>query len=116
MIEVLVALAIFASTVVLALSSLQFQLHRQHKIAQQHLAAHVSNNIITDLQLGTRPWPNDSTRHSIQFAERQWDLMLTPEATPVDHWKRLRIEVNAEGKTLATQHAYRQFTSTGDQQ
>lgn len=112
-IEVLVALAIFASTVVLALSSLQFQLHRQHKIAQQQLASHLSNNTAIDLQLETQTWPNTDTRYSVEFADRSWDVKLSPETIQADQWKRLRIEVSFKGNILAEQSVYRQGSESG---
>lgn len=111
MIEVLVALAIFAGTVVLALSSLQFQLHRQHKITQQHLAAQLSNNTVADLQLGARSWPNNETNYPITFSDIEWEVKLIPVASPANNWQRLRIEVIHEDRLLAEQSVYRQSTS-----
>ncbi len=113
MIEVLVALAIFASTVVLALSSLQFRLHRQHKIAQQQLATHISNNVAIDIQLETQAWPNTDTRYSVEFADQSWNVNLTPEALQAERWKRLKIEISYDGKILTEQSVYRQSPESG---
>ncbi|WP_299975408.1 type II secretion system minor pseudopilin GspI [uncultured Pseudoteredinibacter sp.] len=106
MIEVLVALAIFASTVVLALSSLQLQLNRQHKIEIRHLAGHLSNNFATQLQLSNNSWPNSSQTFQQNYAGKTWTVKLSPQGSPLSHWKSLNVEVLLEGVLLATQTIY----------
>lgn len=133
MIEVLVALAIFATTVVLALASLQFQLQRQHKISQQHTAAHLANSIAIDLQLGVEAWPasptstttsqlipstlsTSTTNQEKTYASLNWRVVYTPlpssETINGQALNRLRIDIKSDDDTIISQEAYRLSTST----
>lgn len=111
MIEVLVALAIFASTVVLALSSLQFQLERQYKIEHKHLAGHLSNNLAAELQLQYSHWPIGPEQSKHQFAGKTWTVNYSPKAGQLQNWKSLTLDIYLDNSLLATQTVHQKISA-----
>jgi len=111
MIEVLVALAIFASTVVLALGSLQFQLERQHKIEYKHLAGHLSNNLAAELQLQYSHWPIGPEQSKHQYAGKTWNVKYSPKTGQLLNWKSLTLEIYLDNTLLATQTVHQKISA-----
>ncbi|WP_299768740.1 prepilin-type N-terminal cleavage/methylation domain-containing protein [uncultured Pseudoteredinibacter sp.] len=111
MIEVLVALAIFASTVVLALGSLQFQLERQYKIEHKHLAGHLSNNLASELQLQYRRWPIGPEQAKYQYAGKTWTVNYSPKTGQLLNWNSLTLEIYLDNTLLATQTVHQKFSA-----
>lgn len=111
MIEVLVALAIFASTAVLALGSLQFQLERQYKIEYKHLARHLSNNLAAELQLQYRHWPIGPEQSKHQFAGKTWTVSYSPKTGQLPNWKSLTVEIYLDNTLLATQTVHQKISA-----
>jgi general secretion pathway protein I len=74
LLEVLVALAIFASVAAVLLTASARSLQNAARLEEKALAGWVADNYLTELQLAETPPPTGNDSLEREFAGRQWQL------------------------------------------
>lgn len=74
LLEVLVALAIFALVAASILTATSRTLINQQRLTEMTLGSWIADNRLSDLQLSPTPPRTGQSEHSLQFADRRWQL------------------------------------------
>lgn len=98
LLEVLVALAIFATVVGAVLAASSRSLRNAEQLELKTLAGWIADNRIAELQLATPPSGVGREAGDLEFAGRRWETLSEVEATSdkgmrrVTVWVALRLE------------------------
>lgn len=97
LLEVLVALAIFATVAAALLSASARSLQNEARLEEKTLASWVADNYLTDLQLAQSPPATGNTSRDLEYAGRQWQLYSETLATSEPGMRRVDVWVALAG-------------------
>ena len=96
LLEVLIALAIFAITITALLSALTGLTGQQTQLVQKTFAHYVAQNRLAETRLADN-WPAEGvTRGSAEMANQEWFWVQTVRPTSSEHLRRVEIEVRLD--------------------
>ncbi len=96
LLEVLIALAIFAITMTALLSALTGLTGQQTQLVQKTFAHYVAQNRLAEARLAEQ-WPSEGvTRGSAEMANQEWFWVQTVKPTSNDTLRRVEIEVRLD--------------------
>ena len=106
LLEVLVAMAIFASVASVVLTTSARSLNNAARLDAKTLASWVADNHLAELQVRMQPLTRGSQSHALEYAGRRWQL--TREVQPTVEPKLFRVTVwvaenDSQGASLAVQ-------------
>lgn len=103
LLEVLVALAIFATVAAVVLASAVRSLHNAARLEEKTLAGWIADNHLAEMQL-RRPTPQPGREtQTLDFAGRRWELLSEIESSGDPSLYRVQVWVasqNEHGKSL----------------
>ena len=92
LLEIMIALAVFATLSAALMSANQFVLNQSSHLENRLFAAWLADNHLNDLQLQTRPISSAERIKIVSFAGRDW--RLTQRVSPLPNSTLLSIEVS----------------------
>ncbi|CAD5109761.1 Type II secretion system protein I [Pseudomonas carbonaria] len=98
LLEVLVALAIFAVVAASVLAASARSLQGAARLEDKTLAMWVADNRLTELQLAENPPANGRADGATDFAGRRWQWRSLIEATSEPEMRRVTLWVAADGR------------------
>jgi general secretion pathway protein I len=103
LLEVLVALTIFASVAAAVLTASARSLQNAARLEERTLASWVADNYITELQLASTPPNEGHDSRDLEFAGRQWQLYSETAGTSDPGLRRVAVWVAGKpGKSSNT--------------
>ncbi len=108
LLELLIALAIFAVTALGALTLVNRTLAQQQRLEEKSLALWLAENQIAEIRLDSR-WPGQGMRNeTVDFARRQWQVVTTINQTSSELLREIQVEVKPlrRGNALVTLTGY----------
>ncbi|WXL24664.1 type II secretion system minor pseudopilin GspI [Ectopseudomonas mendocina] len=96
LLEVMVALTIFATLSMALFSALQHITRSSAALSERTLAIWVSDNRMNELRTGIQPARLGSTQEHIEFGGRQWWLFSTIKASRIPNLLLVQLKVSAE--------------------
>lgn len=98
LLEVLVALAVFAVAAIALMRVSESQLRLSQTLEEKTFAHWVALNMITEMQ-GSQDWPNIGEQTGkVSMAGREWKMVVKTQATPVSRVRRIEITVGLAPK------------------
>lgn len=112
LLEVMVALTIFATLSMALLSALQHITLNSAGLAERTLALWIADNRMNELRAGMRPAELRATEERIEFGGRSWWLFSTIQAASTPNLLQVQLKVSAE-ESLQDAHYYSRARLTG---
>jgi general secretion pathway protein I len=98
LLEVLVALAVFAVAAMALMRVSESQLRLSKTLEEKTFAHWVALNMLTEMQIG-QDWPNIGEQTGkVSMASRDWKVKVKTQATPVSRVRRIEILVGIAPK------------------
>ncbi len=108
LLEMLIALAIFAVTALGAMKLVNQTVEQQQRMEEKTLALWLAENQIAEIRIDSR-WPNQGMRNeTVDFGQRQWQVVTTVSQTSSKVLREIRVEVKGlhHDRTLVTLTGY----------
>lgn len=110
LLELMIALVIFAVAAVTALKHSSQSTQQQQVLEQKTLALWLAENALAELRL-TNPWPNTgSSTKAVTSANREWQITTEVSDTSLATFRKVRVTVtlpsNKDPQDLATLTGY----------
>lgn len=103
LLEVMVAVAIFATLSLALFSAMQHVTANTASLSERTQAMWLADNRINELRAGMRALEPRSSQEQVQFGERQWWLFCTVQATPNPALWQVQVRVSAQPSLAAAQ-------------
>ncbi|WCX96463.1 type II secretion system minor pseudopilin GspI [Pseudomonas aeruginosa] len=97
LLEVMVALAIFAILSVALYSAAQHIAGNSAGLTERSLAQWLADNRLSELRAGMRPLDDGRRQERVAFTGRDWLLDSTVEAAPDPRLRKVSVEVSVAG-------------------
>ncbi|EJB8380957.1 type II secretion system minor pseudopilin GspI [Pseudomonas aeruginosa] len=97
LLEVMVALAIFAILSVALYSAAQHIAGNSAGLTERSLAQWLADNRLNELRAGMRPLDNGRSQETLAFGGRDWLLACNVEAAPDPRLRKVSVEVSLSG-------------------
>lgn len=104
LIEVMVALVIFAVLSVTLLVRLGDGLRSESQLEEKTLASQVAENVLTDLRIrGHKDWSVvNSDSAVVEMADRKWNVKTTVKDAEGDNLRQVDVQVRSAGEKNST--------------
>lgn len=97
LLEVMIALAVFATLSAAVTSASQFVLGQSARVEARLLAAWLADNHLTELKLQQAPLAVGSQRFETRYAQRDWSLTRKVETGTDSDFLRVELSVSPAG-------------------
>ncbi len=95
LLEVLVAMAVFAVAAMALLNAGRDQIQASSRLEDKTLAHWVAMNRVVELQIAGRYPDTGRGESKVRMADRDWRVLTEVENTPVPNVRRLTVDVSA---------------------
>ena len=114
LLEVMIALAIFATLAAAVMSASQYVLGQSARVEARLFGAWLADNHLSELQLQTQPPPQGQRTLDVSFAQRDWRLSQRIVAEPGTGLLRVELSVSPVGSEHARQSLTHWIAATHD--
>lgn len=94
LLELLVALFVFAMAALVLLKNTNQLIQQQHRLENKTLALWLAENRLAEMRL-TQPWPAMATTvNQVSVSQRQWEVVTDVSATSLPTLRKVVVRIN----------------------